>query len=193
MKKVKILLFSLLLSIFVIPICSANAATNHIRYQVYDNVKGYWLPNVIDDQDYAGNFGNPIGGIYMNFTNGGNITYRVHQYNGDYWLPAVTNRNDYAGNLGQAINGVQIISASSPVSYILKFGDMGWSPIWWHVGDEALASQASKRTIDAIQMIPYYVQNTRKSEEFIEKLNKSNLDISKLSEAELFEALDILE
>ena len=73
-------------------------------YQVYDNKKKYWLPNVkVGSNDYAGNKGNPIGGVYID-----NATYRVHDKNKGKWLNWVTNRNDYAGNLGNNIDGIQI-------------------------------------------------------------------------------------
>ena len=72
-------------------------------YQVYDNKKKAWLPNVkVGSSDFAGNKGNPIGGVYID-----NATYRVHQKGGK-WLPWVTNRNDYAGNLGNNIDAIQI-------------------------------------------------------------------------------------
>nr|DAJ64309.1 MAG TPA: peptidase [Bacteriophage sp.] len=72
-------------------------------YQVYDNKKKAWLPNVkVGSNDYAGNKGNNISGVYID-----NATYRVHQKGGK-WLPWVTNRNDYAGNLGKSIDAIQI-------------------------------------------------------------------------------------
>ena len=72
-------------------------------YQVYDNKKKAWLPNVkVGSSDYAGNKGNNISGIYID-----NATYRVHQKGGK-WLPWVINRNDYAGNLGKSIDAIQI-------------------------------------------------------------------------------------
>lgn len=73
-------------------------------YQVYDNKKKKWLPNVkVGSSDYAGNIGNSIGGVYID-----NATYRVHDKNKGKWLPWVTNRNDYAGNLGNDIDAIQI-------------------------------------------------------------------------------------
>ena len=72
-------------------------------YQVYDNKKKAWLPNVkVGSSDYAGNKGNNISGVYID-----NATYRVHQKGGK-WLSWVTNRNDYAGNLGKSIDAIQI-------------------------------------------------------------------------------------
>ena len=73
-------------------------------YQVYDNKKKAWLPNVkVGSNDYAGNKGNPIGGVYID-----NATYRVHDKNKGKWLPWVTNRSDFAGNLGNNIDAIQI-------------------------------------------------------------------------------------
>ena len=37
--------------------------TGDIIYQSYDNAKKCWLPEVINDRDYAGNFGNSLGGF----------------------------------------------------------------------------------------------------------------------------------
>lgn len=80
-----------------------------VIYQVYDNVKKKWLPNVINNTDYAGNFKNSIGGIYANLTKG-NIFCRAHvpaaKGKPARWLPEVKNREDYAGNLGQPIDAV---------------------------------------------------------------------------------------
>ena len=77
-----------------------------------------WLPNVtVGDGDYAGNFGNPIGGIYLD-----NYKMRVHDKKKGIWLPWVTNRNDYAGNLGNDIDGVQIYG----VRYRAHLKGSGW-------------------------------------------------------------------
>jgi hypothetical protein len=74
-----------------------------VTYQVYSN--GRWLPNVVNLEDYAGIYGQPISGIYAN-TNKGYIKYRVHINN--RWLPFVTDRQDYAGILGTNIDGLQM-------------------------------------------------------------------------------------
>ena len=80
-----------------------------VIYQVYDNAKKKWLPDVVNNTDYAGNFKNSIGGIYVHLTKG-NIFYRVHvpatKGSPARWLPEVKNREDYAGNLGQPIDAV---------------------------------------------------------------------------------------
>ncbi len=78
-----------------------------INYQVYDNVKKYWLPNVkINTSEYAGNLGNSISALYID-----NLKYRVHDKVKNKWLPIVIGRCDYAGNLGNPIDGIQIENA----------------------------------------------------------------------------------
>lgn len=79
-----------------------------ITYQVYDNAKKKWLPNVkTGTNDYAGNFGNAIGGVYVD-----SLTYRVYDNKKKKWLPWVTGRSDFAGNLGNSIGGIQVKNAT---------------------------------------------------------------------------------
>lgn len=116
-----------------------------LKYQVYDNKKKYWLPNVvIGTKDYAGNFGNSIGGVYLD-------TYRirVHDKAKGYWLPWVKNRQDYAGNLGNPIDGIQIENATYRVH--LKGGS--WLP--WVTGTSNAPNGYAGiygRDIDALQI-----------------------------------------
>ena len=82
------------------------------RYQVYDNVKRCWLPNVKVGEGsgisaYAGNLGNAISGVYID-----DVTYRVYDNKKKQWLPWVVGRKDYAGNLGNSIGGIQIKNAT---------------------------------------------------------------------------------
>ena len=80
-----------------------------VIYQVWEDVKARWLPNVVNDSDYAGNFKNAICCIKANLTRG-NIYYKVHvkgtKTNRARWLPEVKNREDYAGNYNQPIDAV---------------------------------------------------------------------------------------
>ena len=80
-----------------------------VIYQVWENVKDKWLPDVVNNTDYAGNFKNAVCAVYANLTKG-NIYYKVHiigsKNNRARWLPEVKNREDYAGNLGQPIDAV---------------------------------------------------------------------------------------
>ncbi len=87
----------------------SNAAKNaasafDITYQVWDKTLGVWLPNVINDSDYAGIFGRAVCCVYANLSSG-NITYRVHTKGGK-WLSEVKNRTDYAGIYKKPIDGV---------------------------------------------------------------------------------------
>lgn len=77
-----------------------------ITYQVWDNVRKKWLPNVKDLEDYAGVFSHDICALFANLSKG-NIVYKVH-YKGGSWLPEVTNRDDYAGLFGKVIDGLMI-------------------------------------------------------------------------------------
>jgi len=119
--------------------------TQIITYQSYDLVKKMWLPNVkTNTNDYAGNFGNAMSGLYLD-----NLECRVHDKVKNEWLPWVKNRNDYAGNLGNAIDGIQIKNATYRVH--LKNGS--WLP-WVNKVDNSSSGYAGiyGRAIDAIQI-----------------------------------------
>ena len=76
-------------------------------YQVYDNKKKAWLPNVkVGSSDYAGNIGNNISAIYID-----ELEYRVYDNVKKKYLPWVKGRNNYAGNIGNPIGGIQIKNA----------------------------------------------------------------------------------
>lgn len=80
-----------------------------VIYQVWENVKDKWLPNVVNGNGYAGNFKNAVCAVFANLSSG-NIYYKVHIIGSKTgrarWLPEVKNREDYAGNLGQPIDAV---------------------------------------------------------------------------------------
>lgn len=77
-----------------------------VTYQVWDDVKNKWLPNVADTKDYAGIFGHDVCAVYANLSSG-NITYKVH-IKGGKWLPEVKNRTDYAGIFNKPIDGLMM-------------------------------------------------------------------------------------
>lgn len=77
-----------------------------VIYQVWDDVKNKWLPNVKNDKDYAGIFGHDICAVFANLSKG-NIFYKVH-YKGGKWLPEVKNRADYAGLFNRPIDGLMM-------------------------------------------------------------------------------------
>lgn len=86
-----------------------------ITYQTWDDVKNKWLPNVINDTDYAGIYGHDVCCIYAN-VNKGNVYYKVH-YKGGKWLPEVRNRTDYAGIYNKPIDGFMIKSDTKQLKY----------------------------------------------------------------------------
>lgn len=116
-----------------------------VLYQSYDNAKKMWLPNVaVATNDYAGNFGNSMGGIYAD-----KYRLRVHDKKKGYWLPWVENRKDYAGNLGNDIDGVQIENAT----YRVHIKNGSWLP-WVSKVDNSSSGYAGiyGQSIDAIQI-----------------------------------------
>ena len=124
---------------------------NDVTYQVYDNVKREWLPNVTNLDGYAGNYGNPISGLYASPSKG-RIVYRVHQKAGS-WLPSVVNREDYAGNLGYPIDGLQMESTVGTIYYRVHTKNGSWLP-WVNKWDDTADGYAGiyGREIDAVQM-----------------------------------------
>lgn len=86
-----------------------------IIYQTWDDVKNRWLPNVVNDSDYAGIYGHDVCCIYAN-ASVGNLYYKVH-YKGGKWLPEVKNRNDYAGIYNKPIDGFMIKSDTKQLQY----------------------------------------------------------------------------
>lgn len=92
-----------------------NSINNDIIYQIWDDVKNKWLPNVKNDSDYAGIYGNDVCCIYANASKG-NVFYKVH-YKGGKWLPEVKNRNDYAGLYNKPIDGFMIKSDTKQLTY----------------------------------------------------------------------------
>lgn len=92
-----------------------NSINNDIIYQIWDDVKNKWLPNVKNDSDYAGIYGHDVCCIYANASKG-NVFYKVH-YKGGKWLPEVKNRNDYAGLYNKPIDGFMIKSDTKQLTY----------------------------------------------------------------------------
>lgn len=108
--------------------------TGDITYQSYDNVKKQWLPEVVNYNDYAGNFGNAMGGLRAKPTYG-EINIQVHTVGGS-WLDWVssndysknnkTNGNSYAGIYGKNIDGVRIKSTQGYVTYQAHLKGGSW-------------------------------------------------------------------
>lgn len=102
-----------------------------ITYQIWDDVRNNWLPNVVNDTDYAGIYGHDVCCVYAN-ANKGNVYYKVH-YKGGKWLPEVKNRSDYAGLYNKPIDGLMIKSDTKKLSYRVHLRRKGiWLP--WVTG-----------------------------------------------------------
>lgn len=131
-----------------------------VIYQVYDDKKKKFLPNVTNNKDYAGNFGNAIDCVYANLSKG-NIYYKVHicgtKIHRARWLPQVKNRTDYAGNIGQPIDAVAFYTdTGKTLKYRVHLKkDKKWLP-WvtgYNVNDNANGyAGIIGKEIDAIQM-----------------------------------------
>lgn len=117
---------------------------SEISYQSHDNRYG-WNPKVfIGTNDYAGNFGHSIDGLYLDF-----YRMRVHDMVKNEWLPWVQNRNDYAGNFGNPIDGLQI----EGICYRVHIKEKGWLS-WIDRCDDSSLGYAGLYgyPIDAIQV-----------------------------------------
>lgn len=113
---------------------STSGITGDITYQSYDNVKKQWLPEVKNYSDYAGNFGNAMGGLRAKCEHG-EIKMQVHTVGGS-WLDWVSsknykkndknNGNSYAGIYNKNIDGVRIKSTQGYVTYQAHLKGGGW-------------------------------------------------------------------
>lgn len=121
-----------------------------ITYQVY--AAKHWMPNVVNQNDYAGTFNNAISGVYANASLG-NLYLKVHEKD-NKWLPEVENRNDYAGNLGKDIDAIMIRSDITAVHYKVHTGGRWLSPVTGYDEKDNKNGYAGNigETIDAIQI-----------------------------------------
>lgn len=108
----------------------SSNVTGKITYQSYDNKKDKWLPEVNshNTNDYAGNLGNPMGGVRA-YPENGEILIQSHEIGKPLteWLPWVSskdykkndksNGNSYSGIFGKNIDLVRIKSTKGYVDY----------------------------------------------------------------------------
>ncbi len=94
---------------------TSKSTTFKVTYQIWDDVKNKWLPNVVNDSDYAGIFGHDVCCVYAN-ANVGDVYYKAH-VKGGKWLPEVKNRNDYAGLYNKPIDGFMIKASNQKLKY----------------------------------------------------------------------------
>lgn len=134
--------------------------TGDIVYQSYDNDKKQWLPQVVNDRDYAGNMGNSMGGFRAK-PKYGKIYMQAHIRNGN-WLDTVESTHykensmdgdSYAGLFGMQIDGIKVWSSQGYVSYRAHLLGGNWLP-WVNKADNTPDGYAGilGNTIDAIQM-----------------------------------------
>lgn len=106
------------------PVSNGTNMTGDITYQVYDNVKGQWLPEVVNFNDYAGNLGHNIGGIRAKCKNG-KIYIQTHSI-GFGWNSIISSDdyrknsdyfNSYSGIINNNIDMVKIWSDYGEVDY----------------------------------------------------------------------------
>jgi len=125
-------------------------------YRVRDNNNYVWFPDVQNDEDFAGLFGDAISGFQMNITKG-NVKYTAHVLD-KWWMPMVTNREDYAGSeyRGQNIDAI-CITSDMPVLYRVHLIGGAWLP--WVSSKNANLDDAENgyagiigHLIDGIQM-----------------------------------------
>lgn len=107
--------------------------TGDITYQVYDNSRKAWCPEVVNAKDYAGNFGHSIGGIRAKATKA--TIYIQSHVKGGNWLGTINsstysknsnNGNSYSGIIGKPIDGVKIWASQGTVSYRVHIKNGGW-------------------------------------------------------------------
>ena len=114
-----------------------------IKYQSHGQLKK-WYPNVKKGtNEYAGVFGIPIDGIYID-----RLKYRAKV--GGKWLAEVTGRNDYAGILGKPITDIAIQGAT----YRIHTTDGKWHA-WvngYNINDYKNGYAGVGKIIDAIQI-----------------------------------------
>ena len=101
---------------------------NSVTYQTWDDVSNTWLPNVVDNSDYAGVLGHDVCAVYANLSSGDCI-YKVHTQDGS-WLPEVENRDDYAGIFNKPIDGFMIKASDSntTIHYQVHVRGSSWLP-----------------------------------------------------------------
>ena len=139
--------------------------TGKITYQSYDNKKGYWLPEVNshDTNEYAGNFGNAMGGLRAKPTYG-EIKIQVHVIGtlSDEWLDWVSsknykkndksNGNSYAGIYGKNIDKVRVVSTKGYVDYRAYDNKKGYWLPWVRSTNQNEYAGNEGNPISGIQM-----------------------------------------
>ena len=106
-----------------------------VTYQIWDDVNNKWLPDVVNDSDYAGIFGHDVCAVYANLSEG-DCVYKVHTQGGS-WLPEVKNREDYAGMFNKPVDGFMIKSTNPDVKIYYQVHIRGGSWLSYVSGYDA--------------------------------------------------------
>ena len=147
-------------AVYTAPNPTPSGITGDITYQVYDNVKRCWLPEVINDRDDAGNNGHSIGGIRAK-SKYATIYIQSHVKGGN-WLSTINsstysknsnNGNSYSGIIGKPIDGIKVWSSQGHVDYRVHLKGGGWLA-WVHKADNTANGYAGilGKEIDCVQM-----------------------------------------
>lgn len=85
-----------------------TTTTGDIDYKVYDNIRKAYLPSVTNDKGFAGNVGNPIGGIKAKCKNG-NLYVQCHvigKPTNKWESVVILNASNYNSNASNAYSGI---------------------------------------------------------------------------------------
>lgn len=147
-------------AVYTAPNPTPSGVTGDITYQVYDNVRKAWCPEVVNDKDDAGNNGHAIGGFRAKATKA--TIYMQAHVKGGNWLGAINsntysknsnNGNTYSGWIGKSIDGIKVWSSQGHVDYRVHIKGGGWLP-WVNKADGTNSGYAGiyGKDIDCIQM-----------------------------------------
>ncbi len=103
------------------------------EYRVWNNVRKEWLPKVKNVEDYAGIFGEAVGGFQLVTYGGGKTKLRAHIKNGT-WLDEVidgafgSKDSEYAGLKGKSMDAIAIWSEYGSATYRVHIKGGNWLP-----------------------------------------------------------------
>ena len=103
------------------------------EYRVWNNVRKEWLPKVKNVEDYAGIFGEAVGGFQLVTYGGGKTKLRAHIKNGT-WLDEVidgafgSKDSEYAGLKGKSMDAIAIWSEYGSATYRAHIKGGNWLP-----------------------------------------------------------------
>jgi len=148
--------------VMALPPPSASAATPTLTFWSYDIKKGYWLSAVTDTSAsstaFAGNYGNPMGGLQVRLSSGGSVTVQMHGLGGAWYSASTANAPNavLVGNTYMALDALMITTNTGlTVNYRVHTVGRGWLP--WVTGFNTADSRNGYagilgQAIDGVQM-----------------------------------------